>query len=67
MSIDPTQWVKASASGSNGNCVEMRQHNAAVEVRDTKAKGTGPSLRLSAAEFSAWINGAKSGAFDHLI
>ena len=66
MTIDPTQWVKASASGSNGNCVEMRQNDAAIEVRDTKAQGTGPSLHLSAAEFGAWIVGAKSGAFDHL-
>lgn len=67
MTIDPTQWVKAAASGSNGQCVEMRQHDAAVEVRDTKAHGEGPSLRLTPAEFSAWIDGAKNGSFDHLI
>jgi Domain of unknown function (DUF397) len=66
MTTDPTQWVKATASGSNGNCVEMRQFAGVIEVRDTKAHGVGPSLRLTAAEFSTWIEGAKNGTFDHL-
>lgn len=66
MTIDATQWVKATASGSNGNCVEMRQYGTSVEVRDTKALGNGPSLRLTPSEFSAWIAGAKSGSFDRL-
>jgi hypothetical protein len=64
---DPTQWIKASASGSSGgNCVEMRQHSQAIEVRDTKAHGAGPTLRFSCAEFSAWIDAAKNGELDHL-
>jgi hypothetical protein len=68
MSTDPTQWIKASASGgSGGNCVEMRQHAGAVQIRDTKAKGHGPSLAFTKNEFAAWINGAKSGEFDHLV
>jgi len=66
MSNDPTQWIKASRSGNSGNCVEMRQHDAAVEVRDTKAQGEGPSLRLAPSAFVAWVEGAKSGEFDHL-
>jgi hypothetical protein len=66
MTSDPTQWVKASASGSNGDCVEMRQHHAGIEVRDTKAHGDGPSLRFTPTEFAAWLDGAKNGEFDHL-
>lgn len=67
MSDDPTQWIKASRSGNTGNCVEMRSHAGAVEVRDTKAGGQGPKLGFSNAEFAAWLDGAKNGEFDHLI
>ncbi|HST80229.1 MAG TPA: DUF397 domain-containing protein [Kineosporiaceae bacterium] len=63
---DPTQWVKASASSSDGNCVEMREHGDVVEVRDTKQKGQGPTLGFTRAEFAAWLDGAKRGEFDHL-
>jgi hypothetical protein len=67
MNADPTQWVKASASGGNGQCVEMRRHGQAVEVRDTKAHGQGPSLRIAPAAFAAWIDAAKKGELDHLM
>ncbi len=67
MTTDPSQWVKASASGSNGQCVELRRHDDAVEVRDTKAHGEGPSLRFTTNQFSDWLAGAKNGTFDHLI
>jgi hypothetical protein len=66
MSSDPTQWIKASASGGNGECVEMRRHGQTVEVRDTKDRDTGPTLGLSAREFATWIESAKSGALDKL-
>lgn len=64
---DPTQWIKASASGSNGDCVELRQHDGLVQVRDTKDGGTGATLGFTPAEFAAWLDGAKRGEFDHLI
>jgi len=64
---DPSQWIKASASDGGSNCVEMRLHDDAVEVRDTKAHGTGPTLGFTKSEFSAWLHGAKNGEFDHLI
>jgi Domain of unknown function (DUF397) len=67
MSTDPTLWIKASASADTGNCVEMRCHAGAVEVRDTKANGSGPTLGLSKAEFAAWLDGAKRGEFDRLL
>jgi hypothetical protein len=66
MSTDPTQWVKASKSAANGDCVEMRAHAGAVEVRDTKDQGAGPTLGFTKAEFAAWLDGAKNGEFDHL-
>ena len=67
MSTD-TPWIKASASGgTGGNCVEMRGHAGAVEIRDTKAQGAGPTLGITKSAFSAWLDGAKSGEFDHLI
>jgi hypothetical protein len=65
MSTD-TPWIKASHSGNSGNCVEMRGHAGAVEVRDSKAKGEGPTLGFTKAEFAAWLEGAKRGQFDHL-
>ncbi len=66
MSNDPTHWVKASRSNGGGECVELRRHDAAVEVRDTKAHGLGPSLRMNPSAFAAWLDAAKSGELDHL-
>jgi hypothetical protein len=68
MTSDPTtMWVKANRSTGNGACVEMRRHAGTVEVRDTKAKGRGPTLAFTKTEFAAWLEGAKGGEFDHLI
>ena len=61
-----THWVKASKSNTTGDCVEMRGHDDAVEVRDTKAMGTGPILSFASKEFAAWVEAAKRGEFDHL-
>jgi len=63
---DPTQWIKASASGANGDCVEMRVDADLVMVRDSKDPA-GPKLGYTKAEFAAWLDGAKRGEFDHLI
>ncbi len=67
MRNDPTQWIKVSASGGSGQCVEMRQDGDVVEVRDSKAGGEGVTLRFTKAEFAAWLNGAKNNEFDHLL
>ncbi len=63
---DTTPWVKAALSGNGGNCVELRRHDGAVEVRDTKDHGAGPTLRFTPIEWAAWLDGAKRGEFDHL-
>jgi len=64
---DPTQWIKAQRSNGSGNCVEMRQCDGLVQVRDTKDAGQGPVLGFTKAEFSAWLDGARKGEFEHLI
>jgi hypothetical protein len=60
-----TAWIKASASSGAGQCVEMRRHGGAVDVRDSKDP-QGPALHFTTAEFAAWLEGAKKGEFDHL-
>jgi hypothetical protein len=67
MTQDPSLWVKASASGGNGECVEMRRQQGIVEVRDTKQDGAGPTLRFRPREFAAWVEGARRGEFDDLV
>ena len=63
-----TEWVKASASGSAGQCVEMRRSgDNMIEVRDSKDNGAGPTLRFTPAEYAAWLDGARKGEFDHLV
>ena len=63
-----TPWIKASRSaGNGGSCVEMRRHQGMIEIRDTKANGLGPILRFTAAEFDAFLDGARAGEFDHLL
>ncbi len=62
-----SRWVKATKSGGNGgDCVEMRRNGERVEVRDSK-RPDGPVLAFTAAEFAAWLDGARGGEFDHLI
>lgn len=58
-------WIKASLSASGGECVEMRRHGGALEVRDSKDPD-GPVLRFTRAEFLAWVDGASKGEFRHL-
>jgi hypothetical protein len=64
--IDSSPWIKATASDGANNCVEMRHHGVVVEVRDTKAMGSGPVLRVVPSAFAAWLDGAKNGDFDVL-
>jgi hypothetical protein len=59
------KWIKASASDTQGQCVEMADGDQAVHVRDSKNPG-GPMLTFTKAEFAAWLDGAKKGEFDHL-
>jgi hypothetical protein len=64
--MSTTPWIKASASTGGTQCVEMRRADGAIEVRDSK-NPDGPTLAYTAAEFAAWLDGAKKGEFDHLL
>lgn len=59
------KWFKASASGSVGNCVEAcRREDGGIDVRDSKANGTGPVLSFTGPEWEAFLDGARKGEFD---
>jgi hypothetical protein len=62
---ETTPWIKATASGPGGSCVQLRRHAGMVEVRDSKDPD-GPVLRFTGTEFTAWLDGAKKSEFDHL-
>jgi hypothetical protein len=57
-------WRKSSFSNNNGGCVEVAfLGDGGVALRDSKAGGTGPVLRYTAAEWRAFLAGVASGEF----
>lgn len=63
--MNDTPWIKARASGSGNECVEMRRSGERIEVRNS-TDPAGPVLRFTSGEWAAWLDGAKKGEFDHL-
>ncbi len=58
------EWFTSSRSGSNGGqCVEVRQDDEEIRVRDSKDR-TGPVLAFTSDEWDAFVAGAKAGEFD---
>lgn len=57
-----TQWRKSSFS-ANGNCLEIREHDGNVQMRDSKAPD-GPVLTFTRAEWDAFMDGVLKGEFD---
>ena len=54
-SLDGLHWFKSSYSGSGGgDCVEVAADCDAVYVRDSKAAGDGPVLRIGRDEWAAF-------------
>ncbi|UIZ16759.1 DUF397 domain-containing protein [Streptomyces sp. R527F] len=52
--VDGLRWFKSSYSGSDGgNCVEVAAGLDAVYVRDSKAVGGGPVLRVGRGKWAA--------------
>ena len=58
-------WLKAQASGATG-CVEIGSTVDKVAMRDSKDPD-GPILVYTPTEFSAFLEGAQNGEFDHLV
>jgi hypothetical protein len=57
------EWRKSGRSGSNGNCVELRDGVGRVEMRDSKDP-TGPILGFGYDTFAAFLADVKAGQFD---
>ncbi len=55
-------FVKSTHSATNCTCVEVGHDGADVLVRDSKDPD-GPVLRFTAAEWTAFLDGAASGEF----
>ncbi|MEW2497289.1 DUF397 domain-containing protein [Streptomyces nodosus] len=57
-STEPAEldWFKSSYSGtSGGDCVEVAVESGAVYVRDSKATGHGPVLRVGRGQWAAFV------------
>lgn len=65
-SITGVSWVKASASDSFNNCVEIaRLPEGGVAMRNSKDPD-GPALVFTRSEFVAFLDGATRGEFARL-
>jgi hypothetical protein len=68
MSTDRITWIKATASGSSGNCVELGTeagYPTTVYLRDSK-NPEGPVLTFKRSEIAALVDGAKKNELDYL-
>lgn len=60
------EWQKPSRSGPiSDNCVEVAPCGGAVAVRDSRNPGFA-ALVFDSGEWSAFIDAAKRGEYDHL-
>ncbi|GAB3234404.1 hypothetical protein GCM10027447_31470 [Glycomyces halotolerans] len=53
------EWQKSSRSQTQGNCVELRQNQIAVQVRDSKLGGSSPILNLDPGTFTSLLEDLK--------
>ena len=64
MNLENAEWRKATASGDNGQCVEVATNlPGAIAVRDSK-NPHGPALVFTPGEWRAFVGGVKDGEFD---
>ena len=64
LDLSNAQWVKTTRSGPDrDDNVEVAFVDQAIAVRDAK-NPDGPALIFTAAEWDAFVGGAKDGEFD---
>jgi len=64
LDLSNARWFKSRRSGPNcDNRVEVAFVDEAIAVRDSK-NPDGPALIFTAAEWDAFVGGAKDGEFD---
>jgi hypothetical protein len=64
VNLDDAQWRTSTASGDNGQCVEVATNlPGIVAVRDSKHRH-GPALVFTREEWKAFLLGAKRSEFD---
>ena len=62
--LSRARWIKSSRSAPGcGNRVEVAFAGEAIAVRDS-ANPSGPALVFTAAEWHAFVGGAKDGEFE---
>ena len=62
--LNRAQWFKSTCSGPHSdNCVEVAFINEVIAVRDSKDPHSA-ALIFTAAEWDAFVGGAKDGEFD---
>ena len=62
--LSRAQWFTSTQAGTDGdNCVEVAFVDEAIAVRDSK-NPQGPALIFTAAEWDAFVGGARDGEFD---
>jgi hypothetical protein len=60
-------WRKATASGTQGDCVQLADlGNGTIGVRDSKLGDDSDVLGFNRSEMAAFIKGVKAGEFDDL-
>jgi len=58
-------WRKSTHSNAEGACVEVAfLDGGRVAVRDSKDRGTGPTLLFTPAGWSAFVHGVVTGDFE---
>ena len=65
--LGDVRWLKSQHSNPNGACVELAAlPSGEIAMRNSRFP-VGPVLLYTQAEITAFLAGAKDGAFDHLL